>query len=92
MSVATPEWLDKESEDLYTLEQIRLLAEAVQEGKTNCPPEKGAELIAAFALDGRKRERWPAEVKEQLRGLLDEVGLWTELAKRWLAGELNLKD
>ena len=68
------------------------MAEAVREGKTPCPPEKGAELIEAFALDGRKRERWTPEVKEQLRGLLDEAGLWTELAKRWLAGEMNLKD
>ena len=91
MSVATPEWLDKESEELYTLEQIRLLAEAVMTGKTPCAPEKGDELIREFALDGRKRERWTPEVKEWLRGLLDEVGLWTELAERWLAGELDLK-
>ena len=91
MSVATPEWLDKESEELYTLEQIRLLAEAVSAGRTPCPPERGEELIREFALDGRKRERWTPEVKEWLRGLLDEVGLWTELAERWLAGELGLK-
>ncbi len=92
MSVATPEWLDKEREELYTLEQIRLLAEAVKAGKTPCPPEKGEELMKDFALDGGKRERFTPEVKEWLRDLLSEVGLWTELAERWLAGELNLKD
>lgn len=92
MSVATPEWLDKETEDLYTLEQIRLLAEAVREGRTPCSPEEGEELIREFGLDGRKRERWTPEIKEWLRGILDETGLWTELAKRWLAGEMNLKD
>lgn len=91
MSVATEEWLDKESEELYTLEQIRLLAEAVMAGKTPCVPEKGRELIRDFALDGRKRERWTPEVKEWMRGLLGEVGPWTELAERWLAGELSLK-
>ena len=92
MSVATPEWLDKEREELYTLEQIRLLAEAVKAGKTPCPPEKEEELMKDFALDGGKRERFTPEVKEWLRDLLSEVGLWTELAERWLAGELNLKD
>ena len=92
MSVATPEWLDKETEDLYTLEQIRLLAEAAREGRTPCSPEEGEELIREFGLDGRKRERWTPEIKEWLRGILDETGLWTELAKRWLAEEMNLKD
>ena len=92
MSVATPDWLDKESEELYTLEQIRLLAEAVREGRTPCPPEKGGEMLREFGLDGSKRERWSPEVKERLRGLLGEVGLWTELAERWLAVEMNLKD
>ena len=91
MSVATLEWLDKESEELYTLDQIRLLAEAVTTGKTPCPLEKGEELIREFALDGGKRERWTPEVKERLRGLLDEVGIWTELAEKWLARELALK-
>ena len=91
MSVATEEWLDKESEELYTLEQIRLLAEAVMAGKTPCAPEKGEELIREFALDGRKRERWTPEAKERLRGLLDGVDLWSELAEKWLARELGLK-
>ena len=74
------------------MEQIRLLAEAVREGRTPCSPEEGEELIREFGLDGRKRERWTPEIKEWLRGILDETGLWTELAKRWLAGEMNLKD
>jgi acetyl esterase/lipase len=91
MSVATEEWLDKESEELYTLEQIRMLAEAVMTGKTSLAPAEGEEMIREFALDGRKRERWTPEVKEWLRGLLGEAGLWTELAERWLAGELDLK-
>ena len=91
MSVATEEWLDKESEELYTLEQIRMLAEAVMTGKTSLAPAEGEDMIREFALDGRKRERWTPEVKEWLRGLLGEAGLWTELAERWLAGELDLK-
>lgn len=91
LSVATEEWLDEETDELYTLEQIRLLAEAVTAGKTPCSPEKGEEMIREFALDGRRRERCTPEVREWLRGLLNQVGLWTELAERWLAGELDLK-
>ena len=56
MSVATPEWLDKESEELYTLEQIRLLAEAVSAGEHPVPPERGEELIRGVR-PGRQEER-----------------------------------
>ena len=68
-----------------------MLAEAVMTGKTSLAPAEGEEMIREFALDGSKRERWTPEVKEWLRGLLGEAGLWTELAERWLAGELDLK-
>ena len=67
-----------------TLEQIRLLAGAVIEGQTPYPPEKGREILADFGLDGRKKEKWDPEQKEEIRKTLKTVGIWPELAKDWL--------
>ena len=51
MSVATEQWLEREFGVPYTLEQIRMLADAVSRGKTSYPQEKGAEILSDFGLD-----------------------------------------
>ena len=84
LSVATEQWLERDFGEPYTLEQIRLLAEAVSAGKTPYPPEKGREIQADFGLDGRKKEKWDPEQKEEIRKTLKTVGIWPELAKDWL--------
>ena len=84
LSVATEQWLERDFGEPYTLEQIRLLAEAVSAGKTPYPPEKGREILADFGLDGRKKEKWDPEQKEEIRKTLKTVGIWPELAKDWL--------
>ena len=84
LSVATEQWLERDFGEPYTLEQIRLLAGAVIEGQTPYPPEKGREILADFGLDGRKKEKWDPEQKEEIRRTLKTVGIWPELAKDWL--------
>lgn len=90
MSVATEQWIRRDFGQLYTLEQIRLLAEAVEEGKTSLPPERGPEILEEFGLKGKKREKWTPEMKEKLYGMIQEVESWTGLAEKWLELELNL--
>lgn len=84
MSVATKQWLEREFGVPYTLEQIQLLAEAVSEGKTSYPKEKGAEILADFGLNGTKKEKWTPEQKDAIRATLKEVGIWPRLAEEWL--------
>ena len=84
LSVATEQWLERDFGEPYTLEQIRLLAGAVSAGKTSYPPEKGREILADFGLDGRKKEKWDPEQKDEIRKTLKTVGIWPELAKDWL--------
>ena len=85
LSVATEQWLERDFGEPYTLEQIRLLAEAVSAGKTPYPPEKGREILADFGLDGRKKEKWTPGQKAAIRKTLRSAGIWPELAKDWLA-------
>lgn len=92
LSVATEKWLDRKFGEPYTLEQIRLLAGAVQAGDTPCTPEKGAEILEEFGLNGKKRKKWTPEMKAQIRETLNETKIWTELAESWLKRKLNLKD
>lgn len=84
MSIATKQWLDREFGVPYTLEQIRLLADAVAEGRTSYPKEKGAEILADFGLDGHKKEKWTPEEKASIHDTLEEVGSWPRLAEDWL--------
>lgn len=84
MSVATEQWLQREFGVPYTLEQIRLLADAVSEGRTCYPKEKGAEILRNFGLDGKKKEKWTPEEKKQIRETLKEVGDWPHMAEDWL--------
>lgn len=90
MSVATEEWLERDFGQPYTLEQIRLLAEAVRAGKTSLPSEAAEEILREHELDGSKKEKWSAAEKEQIRNDMYEVTNWRELAKRWLARTLDL--
>ncbi|HJD04565.1 MAG TPA: alpha/beta hydrolase [Candidatus Mediterraneibacter caccogallinarum] len=87
MSVASEEWLEGKYRDTYTLEQIKKLAAAVREGKTDYPPEKADEILREFGLDGNRPDKWTPEEKERLRGILPEVGVWPELAEKWLERE-----
>lgn len=85
MSIATEQWLEREFGVPYTLEQIRLLADAVSQGRTSYPEEKGAEILADFGLDGRKKEKWTPDEKNAIRNTLKEVGIWPRLAEDWLS-------
>ena len=89
LSVATEQWLERNFGEPYTLEQIRLLAGAIIEGKTPYPPEKGREILTDFGLDGRKKEKWDPEQKEEIRKTLNTVGIWPELATDWLDQRWN---
>lgn len=84
MSVASERWLERDFGVPYTLEQIRLLAEAVMEGKTAYPPEQGRKILDDFGLNGKKKEKWTPEMKVQIRRTFAEVGIWPELSRRWL--------
>ena len=85
MCVATEQWLEREFRVPYTLEQIRMLADAVSQGRTAYPKEKGDEILADFGLDGKKKEKWTSEEKAAIRDTLKEVGTWPRLAEDWLA-------
>ena len=84
MSVANEAWLEGKNRDSYTLEQIVKLADAIQNGETGYPPEKGSEILRERGLSGEPREKWSPEMKEWLRTVLPEVGMWPEMARRWL--------
>lgn len=84
MSVASEEWLEGKYGDSYTLEQIRKLADAVRDGRTEYPAEKADEILEKFGLNGGRRDRWTPEQKRQLREILPEVQVWPELAETWL--------
>ena len=86
MSVATEQWLEREFGVPYTLEQIRMLAEAVSGGMTAYPREKGAQILEDFGLNGQKKEKWTPDEKNAIRNTLKEVGIWPRLAEDWLAG------
>ncbi len=84
MSVATEQWLEGDCGVPYTLEQIRLLADAVSQGRTVYPEEKGAEIMEDFGLNGQKKEKRTPEEKAAIRDTLKEVGIWPHLAEDWL--------
>ncbi len=90
LSTATERWILRDFGQPYTLEQIRFLAEAVKAGKTDLPPGRGEEILEEFGLAGKKKEKWTPEMKEKLYGTIQEVGVWTELAEKWLARRLKL--
>ena len=84
LSVATEQWLERDFGDVYTLEQLRMLVNAIREGKTPYPEEAADELAAEFGFDGKNPEKWTAEEKEQIRKTLPEVRIWPDLAEQWL--------
>ena len=90
MSVATEEWLERDYGQPYTLEQIRLLAEAVRAGRTSLPAEAAEEILREHELDGTKKQKWSPAEKEEIRAGMYEVTCWRELAKCWLARMLDL--
>ena len=84
LSLATQQWLDRDFGHPYTREQFRFLADAVMRGDTKYSPDKGEELLAAAGLDGKKKEKWTPEQKEQIEKTLEEVGIWPKMAQVWL--------
>ena len=84
MAVATEQWREREFGGPYTLEQIRMLADAGSRGKTSYPQEKGAEILSDFGLDGKKKEKWTPGQKAAIHDTLKEVGIWPQLAEEWL--------
>lgn len=90
MSVADEDWMERRYWEPYTLEQIRLLGSAIKEGRTPYPAEKGEEILREYGLTERKEEKWTPEMKMVLRGVFPEVGMWPEMAGRWLARQLDI--
>lgn len=90
MSVATEEWLEGCYGESYTLEQIDRLISAIERGETPYPKEKADEIRTAFSAKRDGGKKWDPEIKSWLKGLLEEVGMWTKMAEKWLKGELNL--
>ena len=88
MSVATEEWLEGCYGTPYTLEQIDRLTEAIEQGATPYPTEKAKEIRTAFSGKRDGGKKWDPEIKQRLKGLLDEVGMWTKLAEKWLEDRL----
>lgn len=88
MSVATEEWLEGCYGTPYTLEQIDRLTEAIEQGATPYPTEKAEEIRTAFSGKRDGGKKWDPEIKQRLKGLLDEVGMWTKLAEKWLEDRL----
>ena len=88
MSVATEEWLEGCYGTPYTLEQIARLTEAIEQGATPYPTEKAEEIRTAFSGKRDGGKKWDPEIKQRLKGLLDEVGMWTKLAEKWLEDRL----
>ena len=88
MSVATEEWLEGCYGTPYTLEQIDRLTEAIEQGATPYPTEKAEEIRTAFSGKRDGGKKWDPEIKQWLKGILDEVGMWTKLAEKWLENRL----
>lgn len=88
MSVATEEWLEGCYGEPYTLEQIDRLTEAIEQGATPYPTEKAEEIRTAFSGKRDGGKKWDPEIKQRLKRLLDEVGMWTKLAEKWLEDRL----
>lgn len=95
LSVATEEWfLQKTGQTARktdTLEQVKLLAEAIKDGRTPFPKEKGEEILVAFGIGRQRPERWSEEEKETIHRSLKEVRSWTRLAEEWLEKYLLIK-
>lgn len=95
MSVATEEWfLQKTGQTARktdTLEQVKLLAEAIKDGRTPFPKEKGEEILVAFGIGRQRPERWTEEEKETIHRSLKEVRSWIRLAEEWLEKYLLIK-
>lgn len=88
MSVATEEWLEGCYGTPYTLEQIDRLTEAIEQGATPYPTEKAEEIRTAFSGKRDGGKKWDPEIRQRLKRLLDEVGMWTKLAEKWLEDRL----
>lgn len=88
MSVATEEWLEGCYGEPYTLEQIDRLIGAIEQGATPYPTEKAEEIRTAFSGKRDGGKKWDPEIKQRLKRLLDEVGMWTKLAEKWLEDRL----
>ncbi|HIY62699.1 MAG TPA: alpha/beta hydrolase [Candidatus Mediterraneibacter stercoripullorum] len=92
MSVADEDWMECRYWEPYTLEQIRLLGNAIKEGRTSYPVDKGEEILRQYGLTEQKPEKWTAEMKKVLRRIFPEVGMWPEMAGRWLERQLDICD
>lgn len=91
MSVATEDWLERRGYQPYTQEQIRMLAEAILEGETSFPKEKGEEILVQNGIGRERPPKWTAEEKEEIRKTLKEVQIWPKLAEEWLEKVWNTK-
>ncbi len=70
MSVATEDWLEERGREPYTMEQIRLLGEAILRGETRFEKKTGEELLAKYGISRPAPEKWSRDEKEHLRKVL----------------------
>lgn len=90
MSILDEEWLEQRHWDPYTLEQIKLLGDAIKANRTSYPPELGQKILKEFGFSAPELEPQIPERKEALRRILPEVGAWTEMVGIWLDRILDL--
>lgn len=90
MSVADEDWLEQRYWEMYTLEQIRLLGEAIKKGETPYPAEKGEEILREFGFTGKNKDEQTHEMKDFLKKIFPEVSMWISLAERWLDRQMDL--
>lgn len=90
LSVATEEWLERDFGDYYSREQIRLLVEAIRSGKTEYDKTEADQIEKEFFLNDIRKDKWPKDVKEEIRKTLPEVSAWTGMAETWLSRQWEI--
>lgn len=84
LSVASEEWLEGEYGEFYTLEQTVAMLEKIRAGELDVPAETADKIEEQCHYVKGVKENFCPEEKEQMRKVLKDVGIWPEMAKRWL--------
>ena len=80
--------MEREYGEYYTLEQTEAMIEGIRSGRLDMPAKMADEIVERCEyINGVEKEQNPEE-KVQMSEILKEVGVWPEMAKRWLEGVL----